>query len=457
MWQEKGMRPMPDKLDGTILIVDDRLDNVALLSDILSSQGYTVKTAENGAQAIKSAISTAPDLILLDIIMPEMDGFETCTRLKQDVRTRDIPVIFISALNSVEDKIKAFHAGGVDYIPKPFECAEVQARVETHLAILHLRVQLQSANRELAARFDELSRSQELLRERQMKLDAYVNALPTLSFIYDEKGRYLEIMANETSLLRLDADELKGHLIEEVMPPRVAALMMDAIQQAIKTGKTQVIEYQIPVLAGGERWFEGRISLMEKSEDGHAKVIFIATEISERIQLYHQVQRLANQDPLTACFNRRHFMTMAEQELKRAVRYNRPISLVMMDIDEFKKFNDLYGHQIGDQVLCSLVNICQKHLRSIDILGRYGGEEFIILMPETVAAGGLQAAERLRKKIEKMKVPSTKTKLGLTVSMGVASLDSDFSETQNLDMLIKRADQALYGAKSAGRNTVRSG
>jgi diguanylate cyclase (GGDEF)-like protein/PAS domain S-box-containing protein len=389
--------------------------------------------------------------------MPEMDGFETCTRLKQDVRTRDIPVIFISALNSVEDKIKAFHAGGVDYIPKPFECAEVQARVETHLAILHLRVQLQSANRELAARFDELSRSQELLRERQMKLDAYVNALPTLSFIYDEKGRYLEIMANETSLLRLDADELKGHLIEEVMPPRVAALMMDAIQQAIKTGKTQVIEYQIPVLAGGERWFEGRISLMEKSEDGHAKVIFIATEISERIQLYHQVQRLANQDPLTACFNRRHFMTMAEQELKRAVRYNRPISLVMMDIDEFKKFNDLYGHQIGDQVLCSLVNICQKHLRSIDILGRYGGEEFIILMPETVAAGGLQAAERLRKKIEKMKVPSTKTKLGLTVSMGVASLDSDFSETQNLDMLIKRADQALYGAKSAGRNTVRSG
>jgi diguanylate cyclase (GGDEF)-like protein len=150
-------------------------------------------------------------------------------------------------------------------------------------------------------------------------------------------------------------------------------------------------------------------------------------------------------------------MTLAEQELQRAIRYKRPISLVMLDIDEFKKFNDAYGHQIGDQVLCGLVKLCQKRLRNSDILGRYGGEEFIILMPETVAAGGLKAAERLRERIEKLKIASIKTRLGLTVSMGVASLGSDFSKTQTLDILIKRADEALYAAKAAGRNTVRAG
>jgi len=308
---------MADKLEGTILIVDDMAENVTLLSRILANQGYIVQTADNGAQAIDYARTASPDLILLDINMPGMDGFETCVRLKQDERTRDIPVIFISALDAVEEKVKAFHAGGVDYIPKPFEYEEVQARVKTHLAILRLRIQLQAANLELTV--------------------------------------------------------------------------------------------------------------------------------------------LANQDPLTACFNRRHFMEQAEKELQRSIRYQRPLSLVMLDIDKFKNFNDQYGHQVGDQVLCALVNLCQKELRSVDILGRYGGEEFIILTPETDAGGGLQAAERIREKIEKMEIASIKTKSSVTVSIGVASLDSDFNPAQTLDTLIKRADQALYAAKSAGRNCVRAG
>ncbi len=448
---------MANKLEGSILVVDDMPENVALLSRILAKQGYTVQTADNGPQALTIAQTVSPDLILLDINMPEKDGIETCTHLKQDARTRDIPVIFISALDGIEDKIKAFQAGGVDFIPKPFDYQEVQARVETHLALLRLRVQLQAANRELTSQLGELTHSQELLRERQMKLDAFVNALPSLSFIYDEEGRYLEVMANETSLLSTDVDKLKGHLIAEMMPPHVTVLMMDAIQQAIGTGKTQVIEYQIQVLAGDERWFEGRIALMEKNAEGHSKVVFIATDITQRIQLYQEVQRLANQDPLTACFNRRHFMTLAEQELQRAIRYQHTLSLVMLDIDQFKIFNDLYGHQIGDQILCELVNLCQKKLRSIDILGRYGGEEFIILLPETVASGGLQVAERLRESIEKMERVSITKKSPLTVSMGVASLNSNNDPAQTLDMLIKRADQALYAAKSAGRNSVRVG
>src|ERR1035437_1125547 len=130
----------------------------------------------------------------------------------------------------------------------------------------------------------------------------------------------------------------------------------------------------------------------------------MAFDITERVQLYQEVQRLANLDGLTGCFNRRHFMEKAAHEIHRAMRYTRPISLLMMDIDHFKDVNDRFGHQAGDQLLCNLVLLCQEQLRNDDILGRYGGEEFVVLMPETASEGALLASERLRENIERLKV-----------------------------------------------------
>jgi diguanylate cyclase (GGDEF)-like protein len=248
-----------------------------------------------------------------------------------------------------------------------------------------------------------------------------------------------------------------GRLIEDVMPPKEGAKIIDAIRQTIEKGKIQVIEYKIPVLAGGEHWFEGRIALMENDKRGHGKVVMIASEISERVLLYQEVQRLANQDVLTGCINRRHFMALATQEIQRAMRYKRPLSFLMMDIDHFKGFNDQYGHQVGDQLLCHLVTLCQNQLRNVDILGRYGGEEFVVLMPETAGEGAMLASERLRAKIEKMKINTPEGKLSITVSMGLTSLERGFDEMQTLDTLIKSADKALYAAKDAGRNCVRTG
>ena len=200
---------MTDRAGTTILVVDDTPENVTLLSRILKLSGYDVDVADNGAQAIESAKMRPPDLILLDINMPVMDGFEACARLNADERTRGIPVIFISALDNLEDKVKAFQAGGVDYILKPFEYEEIQARVETHLMIRRLRVQLEEANQQLAARVVELPR------------------------------------------------------------------------------------------------------------------------------LNEEVQRLANEDVLTGCFNRRRFMELAELEIKRSMRYKQSLSFLMMDIDHF--------------------------------------------------------------------------------------------------------------------------
>jgi diguanylate cyclase (GGDEF)-like protein len=150
-------------------------------------------------------------------------------------------------------------------------------------------------------------------------------------------------------------------------------------------------------------------------------------------------------------------MTLATQEIHRSMRYKRPLSLLMMDIDHFKDFNDRYGHQIGDHLLCNMVILCQKQLRNVDILGRYGGDEFVALMPETPSEGAMLASERLREKIDNLKTNTPEGSLSITVSMGLASLERGFDETHTVDTLIKSADTALYAAKAAGRNCVKFG
>jgi len=268
----KNSSSMTDTVQGTILVVDDTPSNLTLLSRILSSSGFIVQLADNGATAIDMALEIIPDLILLDVNMPVMDGYETCEKLKADDRTNNIPVIFISALDETEDKIRAFKVGGADYIPKPIEVKEVLARVNTHLVNQRLRNQLQFTNLELEERIKELTISREQLGEQESRLRAFINALPNLSFIYDDEGRYLEILTNETELLLAKAEELEGRLLKDVMPAEEAELMMGAIHSAIETGKTQIIEYKIPVLSGDERWFEGHIASMGKFSDERSRV-----------------------------------------------------------------------------------------------------------------------------------------------------------------------------------------
>lgn len=442
-------------IQGTVLVVDDTPSNLTLLSRILSNGGFEVRLADNGETAIEVALEAIPDLILLDVNMPVMDGYETCKKLKADSRTNNIPVIFISALDATEDKVKAFKVGAADYIPKPIEIKEVLARVNTHLANQLLREQLRKANIELEQKVEELTISREQLQERESKLRAFINAMPNLSFVYDDEGRYLEILTNEPELLLTRAEKLKGRLLKDVMSPDEANRMMSAIHRAIETGETQIVEYRIPVVSGEERWFEGRIASMGKFPDGRSRVVLVAIDVTERVTLYQESQKLATQDSLTGCFNRRHFMTLARKELQRIARYERPVSLMMLDIDYFKKFNDEYGHPAGDKLLCALVKLCQEKLRNVDVLARYGGEEFVVLMPETDSEAAFLMGERLRKEIEKLTVTTSQGDRSVTVSIGVASYERSGEQALDLESLIKHADQALYEAKNAGRNCIR--
>jgi len=178
---------------GDILIVDDTAANLKLLSKMLTDSGYRVRAARSGAHALAAVQAAPPDLILLDIVMPEMDGYEVCRHLKEDERTRDIPVLFISALGEVKDKVKAFTAGGVDYVTKPFQAEEVLARVRTHLALRNLTRQLQEANAELAQRVEELE-------ERNAELDAFAHTVA-----HNIRGP-LSILVGYSELLQSDEE-----------------------------------------------------------------------------------------------------------------------------------------------------------------------------------------------------------------------------------------------------------
>lgn len=293
-----------------ILVVDDAPENVMLLSLILKDFG-TVSTALSGREAIDKALALSPDLILLDIQMPELDGYDVIRALKEDPRTENVPVIFVTGLSDEGDEEKGLELGAIDYITKPYKPAVVTARVRNHLR----------------------------LREYAVRLE---------------------------------------HLNEEL-------------------------------------------------------------------------ERLATTDPLTSAFNRRHFMSRLEDEFKRVRRYHHPSSLLMIDVDHFKRINDSYGHDVGDIVLIQLVKVLEKALRELDTVARIGGEEFGILLPETGPKEALILAERLLGAVRAVRVQAAGAELSFTISIGCTQLNSD---SRTIEGILKSVDVALYDAKNSGRDKV---
>lgn len=440
--------------DDLILAIDDVEENLVLLTRILSKDGYRVKTTTNSKDLIPICQSLHPSLVLMDIKMPGSDGITLCKQLKGETSTSSIPVIFMSALESTEDRLQAFKAGAVDYIVKPFEIRETLARVSSQISIHRLQKELETANTELDKRLEELNQSQLRLKEREAKLNGLIKALPNMTFVYDEKGTYLEIFSNEYNFLIAPPSEMLGKNISEFLPPDVVDLKMKAIQAALLTEQTQIIEYQMTFNNGHKLWFEGRIALLAKTGSGEGQVICVTNEITERKELYEQIEQMAIYDSLTSCYNRRHFINIAEKEISRANRYSRPLSLMIVDVDHFKNINDTFGHPTGDEILKQFVDLCKSHLRSADVIGRYGGEEFCFLFPETDADGAVKAAEKIRKYTENFLFRTSCGDLQITISAGVACLDSTAMNKMTLVDLFIASDKALYMAKKAGRNKV---
>ena len=483
-----------------ILLVVDTPENLRVLSQILTMYGYKARAVPDGILALTVARAAPPDLIMMDINMPGMDGYETCQRLKADERTQHIPVIFLSAMSEVEDKVKGFEAGGVDYITKPFQVDEVLARLETHLAIRRLQEQLEIANSELADHLFELSQAREAERQQRILAELLVETISAInsSLDYNEVLDLLlvnmgRVVPHDTANIALINEQGMVHVLrshnnlepEEIDQPEtpesplenhplwkkvaechcpiiVADAHAETNQEESRGRTTQLKGLRshvcVPILS--EQQLLGFINLGSSIPhfftDEHVERMKIfadqAAVAIEKARLFNKVQQLATLDGLTGVYNRRHLLDLAQREYARTRRYNRAISALMIDLDHFKRVNDTYGHPIGDLALIALTRCCQKNLRPSDLFGRYGGEEFLVLLPETDMAQAIEVAERLCKQISEIELDTEKGPVHFTASVGVATLCKD--EEISLDQLIVHADDALYAAKAAGRNRV---
>lgn len=489
-----------------ILIVDDTPDNLRLLSNMLMSQGYQVRKAINGKLALKGVQLSQPDLILLDINMPEINGYEVCKKLKSTEVTRNIPVIFISALDETLDKVKAFQVGGVDYITKPFQLEEVLARVENQLTIHQLQKQLYQQNSQLQLEILERQKVEEEIRflftttQLISKSIDFDDALKVTlkqvclaigwdlgeAWIPNNKTSKLEYSAgwytSEKSLkkfienskaLKLSPSEgLPGRIwnskqiewledvSQEIKPNFIR--QEDALEMGLRTA------FGIPILVN-DQVLSILVFYKKQLSEPEPRLIdlvhAVATQLGSLIQLKsteaalvkanQELEQLATVDSLTGIANRRLFDEYLGIEWLQMFREQSPISLILCDVDFFKLYNDTYGHLVGDfclQQVATTINTCVK--RPTDLVARYGGEEFAVILPNTDAKGALQVAESIRQKVQALKITHTTSSVSefVTLSLGVTSV---IPNTEiNPDLLIAITDKALYSAKQQGRNRI---
>ncbi len=289
------------------------------------------------------------------------------------------------------------------------------------------------------------------LRATRDRLQSTLNAIPDLLFEMGLDGRYYDYYTHRTELLAAPPEAFLGRLTTEVLPPDAAACCLDALQEANQHGFSSGRTYSL-TLGDESKWFELSIARKQGETDAAPRFIVLSRDITERKRLEVALQQQATTDGLTGLVNRRHFLALAQDELKRARRFRHPLAITLIDIDHFKLINDSYGHAVGDQALLRVANIFQTHLREIDIAARLGGDEFVLLLPEADHQQAYQATERIRQALADTPLDCGALRMTLNISAGIAALtlaDGSF------DALLGRADHALYQAKADGRSCSR--
>jgi len=425
----------------SILLVDDTKDNIEVLRQILKPFYSRIIVAKSGERAIEICNKRVPDLILLDIVMPEMDGYDVCQSLKALPDTKNVPIIFITAKSEPGDLIKGFKLGAADYITKPFNAEEVLARVHAHLSTRLLEKQQQ-------ALIAELTDKEEKYRTLFESSNDAIVLLKEGRFI-DGNQRTLDMFAvTRAQLLSLGPADVSPELQPDGSCSQAAAI--EKVKRALEFGSARFDWYHKK--SNGTE-FPCEIVLTAFEVAGEPLVQGIVRDITERKRLENQLTRWATTDQLSGAFNRRYFFEKAKEEVMRAGRYQRDLCLLLIDIDFFKRINDTHGHAAGDVVIQKIVEVSQRALRTYDTFARMGGEEFAVLLPETHIARARIIAERIRELIQSSAMSWEGSQVAFTASIGVTHWHLD---EQDITKALLRADRALYAAKDAGRNKVMS-
>jgi len=446
-----------------ILVVDDIPANVKLLEVRLLAEYFDVLTAANGTDALEMCENGKIDVVLLDVMMPDMDGFEVCRRLKGDVATAHIPVVMVTALDQVADRVRGLEAGADDFLSKPVNDLQLMTRVRSLVRLKMLTDELR-----LRASTTRNIGIEELLARREPASDAKPKVL--LIDEQPETGRAVAEMLGDTVDVDVVADPHVGFFqaaegLYECILVSTGFQEFDPLRlcsQLRSLDRTRFVP--IILLVGNNE--EDRIvrglelginDYLSRPVDRQELVARLRTQVRRKRYNDHlrlsvtQTIEMAVTDPLTGLHNRRYLDSHLQTLFERAVSRRRPLSLMITDIDRFKSVNDAFGHDGGDEVLREFARRLRKNVRGIDLACRFGGEEFVVVMPDTDAVVAETVAERIRAEIANKPFGIGGESVAMTVSVGVSSLKGGLDSIADL---LKRADVALYEAKSSGRNKV---
>src|SRR6266478_6640339 len=437
-------------MSARILVVDDVPANVKLLEARLSAEYFDVLTASSGAEALQICQRAECDIILLDVMMPDIDGFEVCRRLKSSPVTHFIPVVMVTALDSPADRVRGLEAGADDFLTKPVTDIVLIARMR---ALTSLEIGVQAPERSAIA---DTGRGGRILLVDD-RPSSYERLAPVLATEHT-----VDVETNPAEAVFHAADGNYDLLIVSLGLDNFDGLRL--CSQARSLERTR----QVPILAIADADNNARLlrgleigvnDYLLRPVDKNELLARARTQIRKRRytddlrdNVQHSIE-MAITDALTGLHNRRymetHLATLAEQASSRG----KPLALMMLDIDFFKSINDTYGHDAGDDVLREFAVRIRKSIRGIDLACRYGGEEFVIVMPETDLHVAGMVAERLRRSIagEPFAVNKATKRIEVTISIGLSTLEL---KGEAVGDVLKRADTALYRAKHDGRNRV---
>ncbi len=447
-----------------ILVVDDIPANLKLLQARLSSEYYEVITASNGPDALAACEHGGIDLILLVIMMPGMDGFEVCGRLKSDPSTQHIPVVMVTALDQPSDRVRGLNAGADDFLTKPVNDLQLMSRVKSLVRLKTLTDELRlRAATTRAIGIDELlqgrvghnqskprlllvderpNSAERIGRMLQSEYQIDVTPDPQVGFFQAVEKNY-DCVLITTGFANFDPLRICSQL-RSLDRTRFLPILLIAepgederIMRALELG---VNDFMVRPLDPQELTARLRTQVRRKRYNEALR------------QSVVQTIEMAVTDGLTGLHNRRYLDNHMTTLFDRATQRKRPLSFLITDIDRFKSVNDTYGHDGGDDVLREFALRLRRQVRGADLVCRYGGEEFVVAMPDTDAAIAARVAERVRAAIENEPfILPGGVKINVTTSVGVASMIAGHDSMADL---IKRADRALYEAKNGGRNRV---
>ncbi len=450
-----------------VLVVDDIVANVKLLEARLMAEYFEVLTASNGPDALDICDRGLCDIVILDVMMPGMDGFEVCRRLKDNIRTAHIPVVMATALDQPEDRVAGLEAGADDFLTKPIDDMALMTRVRS-------LVRLKTVTDELRMR---AATSRELGVDELMEkdLDVDLDRRGSILIVDDAVSSYEKIVRSlskhhdvkvitdpHEGLLAAADDDYELIIISLALENFDALRLCSQLRAVDRTRATPILLMTFPE---DEATLNRAVDLgindyVLRPVDTNELLARTKTQIKRKRYNDHlrdsvqQTMQMAIKDSLTGLHNRRYFDSHIEHNFNKAMTSDTALSVLMLDIDHFKSVNDVHGHSAGDDVLREFARRLSKSIRTnVDMICRIGGEEFVVVMPTTDHQLAYVVAERMRREIaaHPFIVDKGAKQIPVTISIGISSLEG---KNDSIDALMKRADHALYEAKKTGRNRV---